>query len=127
LLNAADVAILGTMKPWSWHRTQALVLALLLGLGISLSFVQGSLMATEMAVSPEAAQPGCDGCGGGDDKRADAATCLSVCGSAAQGLIPGELLTPPSASRTGFDVADLLTSGRSNTPDHGPPKIPALG
>ena len=118
------------MKCWSWHRTCVLLLAVLLGLGMSLSFVQGSVMAAEMAVAPDGAHhgsSGCDGCGGGDHKDMDAGTCLTVCGSAAQGLMSGELLPLPSASRTGFQVAQLLLSGQSHTPDHGPPKTLTLG
>ena len=41
----------GTMKRWSWHQTRVLLLAILLGLGMSLSFVQGSVMAAAMAVA----------------------------------------------------------------------------
>jgi hypothetical protein len=97
---------------------------------MSLSFVQGSVMAATMAVAADGAQhgsSGCDGCGGGDHKDMNAGTCLTVCGSAAQGLMSGELLTPRSACRTGFQVAHLRISGQSHTPDHGPPKILTLG
>jgi hypothetical protein len=118
------------MKCWSWYRTRVLLLAVLLGLGMSLSFVQGSVMAATMAVAADGAHhgtSGCDGCGGGDHKDMNAGTCLTVCASAAQGLMSGELLTLPSASRTGFQVAQLLRSGQSHTPDHGPPKTLTLG
>jgi hypothetical protein len=118
------------MSGWSWHRTRVLLLAVLLGLGMSLSFVQGSAMAATMAVAAGGAHhgsSGCDGCGGGDHKDMDAGSCLTVCGSAAQGLMYGELLTLPSASRTGFQVAQLLLSGQSHPPDHGPPKTLTLG
>jgi len=106
------------------------LLAVLLGLGMSLSFVQGGVMAAAMAVAADGAHhgsSGCDGCGGGDHKDMNAGTCLTVCASAAQGLMSGELLTLPSASRTGFQVAQLLRSGQSHTPDHGPPKTLTLG
>jgi hypothetical protein len=118
------------MKPWSWHRTRILFLAFLLGLGMSLSLVQGGVMAAEMAVAADGAHhgpSGCDGCGGGDHEGMDAGTCLAVCGTAAQGLMPGELLTLPSASRTGLQVARLHLSGQFHSPDHGPPKILILG
>ena len=107
-----------------------MLLAVLLGLGMSLSFVQGGVMAAAMAVAADGAHrgsSGCDGCGGGDHKDMNAGTCLTVCASAAQGLMSGELLTLPSASRTGFQVAQLLRSGQSHTPDHGPPKTLTLG
>jgi hypothetical protein len=118
------------MKRWSWHRTRVLLLAVLLGLGISLSFVPGSVMAVAMSVAADGAHhgtSGCDGCGGGDHKDMNAGTCLAVCGSAAQGLMSTEPLTLPSASRTGFQVAHLRISGQFHTPDHGPPKTLTLG
>ena len=118
------------MKRWSWHRTRVLLLAVLLGLSLSLSFVEGSVMAADMAVAPDGVHhgpSGCDGCGCGDHKDTGAGTCLAVCGSAAQGLMSGELLTLPSASRTGFQVARLLLSGQISNRDHGPPKILTLG
>jgi hypothetical protein len=118
------------MKRWSWHRRRVLLLAVLLGLGMSLSFVQGSAMAATMAVAADGAHhgsSGCDGCGGGDHKDMNAGTCLTVCASAAQGLISGELFPLPPACRTGFQVAQLLLSGQFHTPDHGPPKTLTLG
>ena len=118
------------MKRWSWHRTRVLLLAVLLGLGMSLSFVQGGVMAAEMAVATDDGHHGpngCSGCGGGDHNDMNAGTCVAVCGPAAQGLMPGELLTLPSASRTGFQVARLHLSSQFHSPDHGPPKILILG
>jgi hypothetical protein len=118
------------MKRWSLHRTRVLLLAVLLGLGMSVSLVQGGVMAATMAVAADGAHhgsSGCDGCDGGDHKDMNAGTCLTVCGSAAQGLISGELQTLSSASRTGFQVAHLRVSGQSHTPDHGPPKTLTLG
>jgi hypothetical protein len=118
-----------SMQRPSWHRPRVLLLALLLGLGTSLSGVHSGVMAAEMTVTADEAhdrQGGCDGCGGGGHEGMDAGTCLAVCGTAAQGLIFGELLTLPSASRTAFELAQLLLSGQSHSPDHGPPKILTL-
>jgi hypothetical protein len=115
------------MKRWSWHRTRVLLLAVLLGLGMSLSFVQGSMMA--MAVAADGVHPesnGCQGCGGNDHNHMNAGTCVTVCASAAQGLISEELLPPPSASRTPLHIDQVLLSGQSHRPDHGPPKILTL-
>jgi hypothetical protein len=69
---------------------------------MSLSFVQGSMMAAAMAVAADDAHDRApyDGCAGGDHKDTNAGTCLTVCGPATQGLMSGELLTLPSASRT---------------------------
>jgi hypothetical protein len=118
------------MKSWSWHRTRVLLLAVLLGLGMNLSYVQGGVMAAEMAVAADGAHngpSGCSGCGGGDHNNMNAGTCLAVCGPAAQGLMPGELLTLPSASRTAVQAARLHLSSQFHSPDHGPPKILTLG
>jgi hypothetical protein len=97
---------------------------------MSLSFIQASVMSGKMAISAEMAKPGsngCHSCDGDDYGGADTGTCTAVCGPAAQGLMSGELLTLPSASRTGFQVARLLLSGQFHSPDHGPPKILTLG
>jgi hypothetical protein len=118
------------MKRWSWHRTRVLLLAVLLALGMSFSFVQGSVMAAGMAVAADGAHHGpngCDGCGSGDHNEMNAGTCLTVCAPAAPGLMSGELLPVPSAFRTGFRIAQLRLSGQSYSPDHGPPKILTLG
>ena len=118
------------MSSWPAHRVRVLLLAVLLGLGMSLSLVQGGVMAAGMAIAADDAHhgpSGCDGCGGGDHHGMDAGTCLAVCGTAAQVLMPGELLTLPSASRTGFQVARLHLSSQFHSPDHGPPKILILG
>jgi hypothetical protein len=127
LPSGRSIAIIyGTMERWSWHRMRILVLALLLGVGISLAFVEGSVMAAQMALSADGAHhgpSGCDACGGGDEEGAGAGTCLSVCGSAAQGLPPADGAALPSAFRTGFQAGDLLISGQSNSPDHGPPRM----
>jgi hypothetical protein len=117
------------MTRLSWHRTRVLLLAILLGLGMSSSFVQGGLMAAEMAVAPEAGHTGssdCDACGGGDHK-ADPGMCLSVCGSTAHGMLLIEPLALSPASQATFEAVRLLLGGRSHSPDHGPPKILTLG
>jgi hypothetical protein len=118
------------MHGWPGTRVRTLLLALLLALGTNLAFVQGNLTAAEMAVSAEAAHPGpsgCDGCSGGHDCETDAGTCLSVCGSAAQGMLPGEPAALPPTSRASFEAVGLVPGGHSNRPEHGPPKLITLG
>jgi hypothetical protein len=114
------------MKRWSGHGTRTLLLSVLLGLGMSLSSVQGGGMAAEMAFATDGARHGPGGCDGCDHEGMDAGACVAICGSAAQGLMPPELLTPPPASRTDFQIVRLHLSGRSHSPDHGPPKISPL-
>jgi hypothetical protein len=104
-------------------------MALGLALGMSLSVVQGSLMAAEMAVAADAPHRPSDfhGCSGGDHEGMNAGTCLAICGPAPQGLMPGELLTLPRASRTGFQIGRQHLSGQFHSPEPGPPKILFLG
>jgi hypothetical protein len=104
-------------------------MALLLGAGMSLSFAQASAMAAKMAIAAEMAMPGpdgCDGCNGDDPDDADL-NCLAVCGAAVHGLLPADPTEPPRTSRTGLHSTYLVLDGRTNTPDHGPPKILILG
>jgi hypothetical protein len=118
------------MDRWSRHRIRTLLLAVLLGLGMSWSYAQGGAMAVEMALAADDAhhgRNGCDGCGGGDHNDMNAASCLAVCGTAAQCLIPEELLTLLSASRTDLQSARLSFSSQFHSPEHGPPKILTLG
>jgi hypothetical protein len=115
------------MSPSPKQRLRALLLALLLAFGMSVSLVQASLMAAEMAFSAETAQPcphGCNGCG--DDGDRDAGTCLSVCASAAQGLLPGEPAAVSAASRASFELGHLVLRGPSYSPEPGPPKTLTL-
>ena len=115
------------MKRWSGHGTRILLLAVLLGLGISLSWVQGGGMTAEVAFATDGACHGPGGCDGCDHDGMGAGACPAICGSAAQGLMPLELLTQPPASRTDFEIVRLHLSGRFHSPDHGPPKILTLG
>jgi hypothetical protein len=93
---------------------------------MSVAFVQGGLMAAEIAVAAEPSGPsGCAGCS--DDHDTDTNTCLSVCGSAAHGLLPGEPVAPLPTVRAGFRTARLVVAGRTTKPDHGPPKLLAPG
>jgi hypothetical protein len=115
------------MGPRPGHRFQALLLALLLALGMSLSFVQGGLMAAGMAVSAKACHhspPDCDGCG--DDGGIDAGTCLSLCGTVAHALVPAAAVEPPVACRPSFHAAGVALGRYSHGPDPGPPRLRAL-
>jgi hypothetical protein len=118
------------MKQRTSHRTQALLLAVVLGLAMSLWFAPGSAVATEIAVAADPAHRGpcgCAGCGGGDHEDIDVGACMAACGIAAQGLVPGELLTPRSASRADFQITQLHLSGEFHSPERGPPKVVTLG
>jgi len=119
-----------TMKRWSGDRIRRLHLALVLALGMSLSFVHGGVMAAEMAVSAGSGgqgPSGCVECDGGGDGGASVSTCLAVCGAAAQGLVPGQPVALPPASGVSLQAVHLLLDGRCSSPDHGPPKILTLG
>jgi hypothetical protein len=105
-------------------------MALLLGVGMSLSLVQASAMAAKMAVTGVMTTPGsgaCDGCADDGPDGVDLSSCLAACGAALHGLLPGEPADLPAAFRAGIDTTYLLFSGRMIAPEHGPPKILILG
>jgi hypothetical protein len=109
---------------------RVLLLAVVLGVGMSLSFSQASAMRAKMAIATEMAHAGSDGCHGcvGDDHGgADMSGCLSLCASAGQGLLPEEPTDLVAASGAGLEIAHMLVSGHATTPDHGPPKRLILG
>ena len=117
------------MPDRSRTRVRPLLLALLLALGSGLSLVHGSLMAAEMAISADgdhAGPSGCDDCRS-QDCETDAPACLALCGSAAQGLLPGEPTAAPPIPRPMFEAVGLASGGWSHSPEHGPPKLVALG
>jgi hypothetical protein len=96
---------------------------------MSLSCATGGVLTGETTVAVDDTHHGpgdCDGCRSGDHEGIDAGICLVVCGIAAQGLMPGELLTLPSTSRADFQIAGLHLSGEFHSPEHGPPKISLL-
>jgi hypothetical protein len=118
------------MRGRSWHRARVLLLAVLLGAGMSLSFSQASAMAAKMALAPEMAHAGsaaCPGCDGDDRGGADTFSCLLLCAFAAHGLLPGEPADLASASGARFQIAHRLVTGHASAPDHGPPKPVILG
>ena len=116
------------MRRWSWHRTRVLLLALLVGVGMSLSFSHPSAMSVKMTLAAEMADSGSDGCHGCDgDGGADMVRCPSLCASPAQGLLPGEPADLPLATPAGCQIAHLLVTGHTSSPDPGPPKLLILG
>lgn len=96
---------------------------------MSLFFVQASAMAAKMGIAASMTTSGsdcCQGCDGADSDGVDLSSCPAVCGAAVQGLPPAEHAHLPRASRAVFNTIDLVFDGRTNTPDHGPPKILTL-
>ena len=116
------------MRRTPLHQLCLLVLAVLLGLGLSLSAVQAGTMTVQMgmAAMPESGPDQCAGCDA-DDDRLEVGSCLSVCGAAAHALRPSEPAVLPSASRVSFEAPHLVLGGRSHSPDPGPPKPLTLG
>jgi hypothetical protein len=97
---------------------------------MSLSYVQTSAMAVEMGIAAPMSTSGsddCHGCDDGDLDGADLSSCLAVCGAAVQGLPPAQSADLPQASQSDLYTVDPVFSGRTNTPDHGPPKLLTLG
>lgn len=116
-----------TMSRLPSSRVGVLVLTLIVALGISLSFVQSGLMAAGMAVAADHGSVPCPDCGGGDDGAPDAGTCIAVCGSLSHALPVGGPAAPSETFRLAFQAGDLIRNGRSQRPDHGPPKLSTLG
>jgi hypothetical protein len=107
-------------------RLGALLLALILTFGSGPALVHGSLVAVEAASLADAGHHGpngCDGCADDHDCATDPGKCLSLCASAAQGLLAGDPLASPPGARAAFDAAGLIPAGCSNRPEHGPPKL----
>jgi len=87
-------------------------------------------MSAHMAIAAATVDLGsdlCHGCEGADASGADAMSCLSLCASAAHGLVPGEPADVPWASPTTFQIAHVLSNGHVSSPDPGPPKLLTLG
>jgi len=87
-------------------------------------------MSAHMAIAAATVDLGsdrCHGCDGADDVSADPVSCVSLCASAAHGLVPGESADLLSASRTAFQIAHVLGNGHVSSPEHGPPKLLAFG
>jgi len=118
------------MKRWSSRRLSALLLAVFLALGMTLSAVQASDMAAKMAMASNmgaTGQGGCDACGGGDDGNTKADTCIPMCTASVPALLPsGFVATAP-------DVADphvpgyRFVRGRTPSPDPYPPRFTDFG
>jgi hypothetical protein len=107
-------------------RLGALFLALLLTFGSGLALVHGSLVAAEAASLADAGHHGpngCDRCDADHDCATDPGKYLSLCASAAQGLLAGDPLASPPGARAAFDAAGLIPARCSNSPEHRPPKL----
>jgi hypothetical protein len=117
------------MKHWSSRRIVALVLGVFLALEMSLSAVQASEMAVQMAMASDAGASGqgdCDGCGS-DDDAANAVACSSVLNCSSVALLPVEcglaVIKPAKLFIPISGVARDLTA----PPDPYPPKSLDLG
>ena len=118
------------MKRWSSRRLSALLLAVFLALGMSLSVVQASDMASKMAMTPGMADSGngnCADCGGGDGNT-NTAACKAMCTAGHSpavlsfgALFANQSAAVPPASR------ERPSLGRVPSPDPYPPRSTDLG
>ena len=112
------------MKSCTPRRVVVCLLAIVLGIGMTLSAVQASDMTVGMTLAGDMTSSGtggCDGCGGGDD-AADSGTCQSLCVSS--GFV---LSTPATSARLPDPTPPRLgvaavPSGAAFTPDPYPPR-----
>ncbi len=113
------------MKRWSSHQALAIVFGLLLAVGTSVSAVQASDMALDLATSGCTDAMGsscCDDCGG-DDRDSNAGACLSICMNNACGVIPTEAALK-AADQSAPSIPNLPESPSvTSPPDPFPPKL----
>ena len=119
------------MKYWSSRQFIALFLGVFLTLGMSLSTVQASKMAVQMAMAGDADMSGqgdCDGCGGNSDDSADAVTCAPVlnCSGMAVLLPAAGGLAVTQNIKQGAPVSSVA-GDLTAPPDPYPPKSLSLG
>lgn len=119
------------LKHWSARHVIALFLGVFLALGMSMSAVQASEMAIQMAMSTDADTSGqgdCDGCGGSGDDSTDAVTCSSVSTCAGMtALLPGtDGLAVFQIIKQGTPVSDVA-GDLAAPPDPYPPRSLNLG
>lgn len=114
------------MKIWSLRQFVALFLGAFLALGMSLSAVQASEMAVQMAMTSDADasdQGSCDNCGGSGGDTADAVTCapmLNCSGMAA--ALPMERGFVAPLSTKALPTASRVAHGSIAPPEPYPPR-----
>jgi hypothetical protein len=119
-----------SMKPSSVRKIFAVLLAVLVTAGLSLSVAQASDMAAKMSMATEMAasgHSGCHACDGGDAGNAKAATCAAVCA-------PFLATLPQAAPMAVAEMAtiaplpeDELRRGTEPPPNRTPPRTLTLG
>ena len=102
-----------------------IILALFVGLGMTLSAVQASNMAVKMATSSTGSPSGvvgCDFCGVGDDDGTDVNLCVPGCLSTGPVIVPIVTMVHVIQREAGTLVKETSPSGLSEIPDPSPPK-----
>jgi hypothetical protein len=117
------------MTPRSPGRILALLFAILVTVGMSLSVVQANGMATKMAMASEmgtSGHGGCDVCpAGGDGAKVPA--CSPMCVPPVLLMLQQVALVLPESISTSFAVRSDQLHGRVSPPDPSPPRSTSIG
>jgi len=123
--------ILYVMTHWSARQLFALVLAVFIAAGMSLSVAQASSMSAQIATMTEmgmSAEGGCQDC---PDQPGDsgmkAMNCGVACAAPVFAVLPASVLIPTSERAACFAVDDSLLRGRALLPDPYPPRTSDIG
>lgn len=113
------------MKRWSVRQVFAVLVAVFVTAGISLSFAQASDMAAKMAVASDMGASSYNSCNaclpvGGD--HAKAMTCISGCVAPVFAVLPQAKAMVVAEAPTSFTVLPPLLRGTEPRPDFSPPR-----
>lgn len=120
----------GAMNNWSVRQIFAIVLAVFVTMGMSLSVVQANDMAVKMATSSDMAVAGhgdCHGCDGGDAGKTKAMVCTIACVTPVAGVLQiGPVVEISAPAKLGLPRTALLL-GTTLPPDPYPPRSTDIG
>jgi hypothetical protein len=115
-----------TMTPMSVRRFFAVLLAVLVTVGLSLSVAQAGNMSLKMSIETGMTGSGHDSfhdCDGGDIGKAKAMMCATICAASAFATVPQ--ITPVAVAETMMTIAlpeDQFLVGTGSPPDPYPPR-----
>lgn len=118
------------MKSRCWHRIQAFVLAVALGISMSLIAFQTSAMSPDRAASAGTGEHDGNSCGGcaGDGGDMDFGACVTMCWAGGPVVLPdGSAPLMISRIQQPTVPVDVIIGSPAYHPDPDPPKLPILG
>ena len=119
------------MKRWSARQLFALFLAVFVTVGMSLSAVQASGMATKTPMASGMSGAGHDGCQECSGRNGNDSAKVMVCASVCAAMVVAELPQPAPATQFEkpvlFTVRHAVLHGRASAPDPYPPRPIDIG